>query len=155
VLHLGNYPSVAQVSLQVFNASDLNHSVIRPRKYDALFFGEIIGRESDPFAFWHSSQRNDPGLNIALYTNITADRLLEEGRVTFEKDARREIYQQFQEEVRSDIPAIFVYSPDFIYIIPNKIKGIKTGTITVPSERFLDIHTWYVETDRLWKIFTN
>ena len=127
--------------------------MIRQRKYDALFFGEIIGRESDPFAFWHSSQRNDPGLNIALYANITADKLLEEGRTIFDKKERATIYKQFQEEIAKDIPAVFIYSPDFIYIIPHKIKGLHTGIITVPSERFLDIHTWYIETDNVWKIF--
>lgn len=143
----------AVVDLKIFTSSDLNHNVIRPRKYDALFFGEIIGRESDPFAFWHSSQRNDPGLNIALYANITADKLLEEGRVVFDKEERIKIYQKFEEEVRKDIPAIFIYSPDFIYVVPKKIKGIDVGTITIPSERFLDIYTWYIETERLWKIF--
>jgi len=143
----------AVVDLKIFTSSDLNHNVIRPRKYDALFFGEIIGRESDPFAFWHSSQRNDPGLNIALYANITADKLLEEGRVVFDKEERIKIYQKFEEEVRGDIPAIFIYSPDFIYVVPKKIKGIDVGTITVPSERFLDIYTWYIETEQLWKIF--
>ena len=143
----------AKVDLKIFNSSDLNHNVIRPRRYDALFFGEIIGRESDPFPFWHSSQRNDPGLNIALYTNITTDKLLEDGRVTFDKEDRIKIYQQFQEEVMQDVPAIFVYSPDFIYIVPENIQGIDAGTITVPSERFLDIHTWYIETEKLWRIF--
>ncbi|MEX0933657.1 MAG: ABC transporter substrate-binding protein [Candidatus Paceibacterota bacterium] len=143
------------VDLQVWSVSDLNNNVIRPRRYDALLFGEIIGRESDPFAFWHSSQRNDPGLNIALYTNITTDKLLEKGRETFPKEERTELYEQFQEEIQKDIPAVFVYSPDFVYIVPKKIQGITTGTIAVPSERFLDVHTWYIETQRLWKIFVN
>ena len=143
----------AQVELKIFNISDLNRTVIRPRKYDALFFGEIIGRESDPFAFWHSSQRNDPGLNIALYANIAADKLLIEGRENSDKNERALIYKKFQEEIREDIPAVFVYAPDFIYIVSKKIMGIDTGTITVPSERFLDVHTWFIETERQWKFF--
>lgn len=145
----------ARVDLKIFSTSDLNRNIIRPRQYDALFFGEIIGRELDPFAFWHSSQRNDPGLNIALYANITADRLLEDGRVTKDRDERAKIYQQFQAEVAKDIPAVFMYSPDFIYITPTKVQGITAGTITIPSERFLDVHDWYIETERLWKVFTN
>ena len=42
------------VNLKIFEPADLNQNVIRPRKYDALLFGEIIGRELDLFAFWHS-----------------------------------------------------------------------------------------------------
>lgn len=143
----------AEVAVRVFDPNDLHQNIIRPRKYEALFFGEIVGRESDPFAFWHSSQRNDPGLNIALYTNITVDDLLSRGRAILSKEERAALYQKFEEEIRKDIPAIFVYSPDFLYIHPARIQGIAAGTITVPSERFLDVHSWFIETDRVWGIF--
>ena len=145
----------AKVNLKIFEIGDLNQNIIRPREYDALFFGEIIGRDSDPFAFWHSSQRLDPGLNIALYANITADALLEEARATSDAEARNEKYKKFEEEVKNDTPAVFAYSPDFIYIVPEKIKGFNVGSITIPSDRFLDIHNWYIETNSVWKIFNN
>lgn len=143
----------AAVTLRVFEPGDLHQNIIRPRKYDALFFGEIIGRESDPFAFWHSSQRNDPGLNIALYANITVDTLLTRGRTTLENEERAKIYGQFEDEIAKDIPAVFVYSPDFLYILPAHVRGISAGTVTVPSERFLDINTWFINTDNVWRIF--
>jgi len=143
----------AQVELKIFDTGDLNQNVIRPRKYDVLFFGEIIGRDSDPFAFWHSSQRNDPGLNISLYTNITADKLLEDGRTLADKEIRKDKYRLFQKEVAKDIPAVFVYSPDFIYLIQDNLKGVDIRHITIPSERFLNIHKWYIETDKVWKVF--
>ncbi|PIP73293.1 MAG: hypothetical protein COW88_02415 [Candidatus Lloydbacteria bacterium CG22_combo_CG10-13_8_21_14_all_47_15] len=143
----------ADVTLQIFDIGELNQNIIRPRKYDALFFGEIIGRDSDPFAFWHSSQRLDPGLNIALYANITTDKLLEEARVLSGKDARAEKYAAFQMEIRNDTPAVFVYAPDFIYVIPEKIAGFALGPITIPSERFASVTEWYIRTDRVWEIF--
>lgn len=142
-----------KVEVKVFETGDLKQSVIRPRKYDALLFAEIIGRDSDQFAFWHSSQRLDPGLNIALYTNIKADKLLEEARTTNDIAKRAEKYSLFQKEVRNDVPAIFLYSPEFIYVVPEKINGLQIGFITVPSERFLDIHKWFIETNKVWKIF--
>jgi len=67
----------ARVDLKVYEISSLNQDIIRPRKYEALLFGEIINNEGDLFAFWHSSQRNDPGLNIAFYTNAKVDKILE------------------------------------------------------------------------------
>ena len=143
----------AKVTMRVFDQSDLHQSIIRPRKYDALFFGEIIGRESDPFAFWHSSQRNDPGLNIALYANIAVDTLLSRGRTTLERAERIKIYEEFEDTIKKDIPAIFVYSPDFLYVHPAEVQGIAAGTITISSERFLDVHTWFIKTDKVWKIF--
>ncbi|NQV88235.1 MAG: hypothetical protein HQ402_01595, partial [Parcubacteria group bacterium] len=49
------------VDIKIFETSDLNQNIIRPRKYEALLFGEVIGHGLDLFPFWHSSQRNDPG----------------------------------------------------------------------------------------------
>lgn len=143
----------AIVDLKIFEAGDLNQNVIRPRKYDALLFGEIISRELDLFAFWHSSQRNDPGLNIALYANITADKLLEDARAATDRNVMINKYKEFEKEVSRDVPAVFVYSPDFIYITLKDIKNLKLGVITTPGERFLNIHEWYIETDRVWNFF--
>jgi len=144
----------ASVDIKVFEAnSDLSQNVIRPRKYDALLFGINVGRDMDLFPFWHSSQRNDPGFNIALYANITTDKILEEIRTIQEKDRRLEKYEQFEKEVLEDQPAIFLYSPEFIYAVPDKLKNVNLGLISQTSDRFLDIHSWFIETNKVWKIF--
>lgn len=145
----------AKIDLKIFETGDLNQNVIRPRKYDALLFGEIVGRDLDLFAFWHSSQRNDPGLNIALYTNIKADKALETARTESDLADRMAAYRQFEEEISRDIPAIFTYSPDFIYLLPQQIKGVELSHLTVPSERFLGINRWYIETNKVWKFFSS
>lgn len=145
----------AKIEIKLFDTSDLNQNVIRPRKYDSLLFGEVIGRDLDLFAFWHSSQRNDPGLNIALYTNIATDKSLEVGRTAESMEKRLEEYGKFAKEVANDIPAVFTHSPDYIYILPKKIKGFDIGAITIPPERFLNVHLWHINTDRVWKIFAN
>ncbi|MDD5318911.1 MAG: ABC transporter substrate-binding protein, partial [Candidatus Pacebacteria bacterium] len=88
----------ADVSVKVFNLSDLNQSVIRPRNYDALLFGTAIGRDMDLFAFWDSSQRNDPGLNIALYANPKVDKLLEDARATSDTAVRNNDYALFEKQ---------------------------------------------------------
>ena len=114
-----------------------------------------MSRDPDPFAFWHSSQRNDPGLNIALYTNITADRLLEEARETTDRKERIKLYRRFENEVKKDMPAIFVYTPDFIYIIPEKLKDIPAGQITTSSERFAAVQNWFINTEKVWEFFAD
>lgn len=143
------------VKLEIFEVGDLNTNVIRPRKYQTLFFGEILGRDPDLFSFWHSSQRNDPGLNIAQYTNIKVDKLLEKSRSETDKENRIKIYSQIQEEINKDKPAIFIYSPHMIYALPPKIKGAEMISLTTSSERFNNIYKWYIQTDKVWKIFLN
>ncbi len=143
----------AEVTLNFFDTGDLNQNVIRPRNYDALFFGEVIGRDLDLFAFWHSSQRNDPGLNVAFYTNITADKLLDEARTLSSREERIEKYWAFADAVEKDTPAVFVYSPDFIYVLPKAIHGSNITSVSIPSDRFLNVHEWYIDTDRVWNVF--
>jgi peptide/nickel transport system substrate-binding protein len=143
----------AKVEIKQFELGDLQQNIIRPRKFDALLYGEVIGRDMDFYAFWHSSQRNDPGLNVAMYTNSTVDKLLDDARKTLDTASRIEKYKKFEAEVIKDIPAVFLYTPDFIYITPNKIKNNELGIITLPFERFMNINNWYIETNKLWKVF--
>ncbi|MSR71256.1 MAG: hypothetical protein EXS50_01090 [Candidatus Taylorbacteria bacterium] len=145
----------ASVTIKIFDTGDLNQNIIRPRKYDALLFGEIIGRDLDLFAFWHSSQRNDPGLNIAMYVNSKADKILDEARSITDFNTRISKYHQFENIIKQETPAIFLYSPDFIYIIPEDIKGFSVGQITTPGDRFINVNKWYRNTDEVWKIFNN
>jgi peptide/nickel transport system substrate-binding protein len=142
----------AQVGIKIFESSDLYQNVIRTRKYDALLFGQFIGKDRDLYAFWHSSQRNSPGLNVAQYTNSKADKLLEQIRSTHDENVLASLYKQFDEIVENDLPAIFLYVPDFIYVVPKRLQGINLGAVTVPSDRFESMNDWYVNTDGVWKI---
>jgi peptide/nickel transport system substrate-binding protein len=141
------------VKINIFETGDLNQNVIRPRAYEALLFGEVVGRSLDLFAFWHSSQKDDPGLNIALYTNATADKLLAEARTISDREERDELYLEFVDEVRDDMPAVFLYSPDFLYIVPKSLKGVQVDLVTTPSERFANVHEWHIYTQRVWYFF--
>ncbi len=144
----------ARVDIKEFDFESLQQNIIRPRKFDALLYGLVIGRDMDFFAFWHSSQRNDPGLNISMYANSKVDKLLEDARKTLDTSVRIEKYLSFADELKKDVPAVFLYSPDFTYILPNKIKGFDMDIVTLPFERFLNVHKWYIETNNLWKVFT-
>ncbi|MDP3646120.1 MAG: ABC transporter substrate-binding protein [bacterium] len=141
------------VNVQVYPLSELNTAIIRPRAYDAILFGEVVGREGDLFAFWHSSQRNDPGLNLAMYANAKADSLLATARATTDQKQREKLYEQFASVVDKDGAAVFLYSPDFLYVVPTAIQGIELGALTTPAERYLNVYQWYTDTERVWEIF--
>ncbi len=143
----------AKIEVKIFEIGDLNQNSIRPRKYDALLFGEIVGRHPDPFSFWHSSQRLDPGLNIALYTNSNVDKLLEDGRAAVTADSRDSNYNKASDLIKADTPAILLYAPHFIYVLPNQIQGVTLDHLTRADERFNDIYHWYINTDLVWKLF--
>jgi peptide/nickel transport system substrate-binding protein len=137
------------VEILTFEPSDLNQSVISQRKYDALLFGGIINRSLDLFAYWHTSQRNT-GLNVAMYTNSKADKYLEDARQISDKEKRLEKYALFEKEIKYDIPAIFIYSPESLYLLPKKVQGFESGLINNRAERFEEIYNWYIETNQIW-----
>lgn len=143
----------AAVTVKVYEPSDLYQNVIRTRNYDALLFGEAIGKDRDLYAFWHSSQRNAPGLNIALYANSKTDVLLENIRSTNDETKRAAAYAQFNELIQTDIPAVFLYSPDFMYVTPKTVRGIRLDSISIPADRWNDIQDWYIKTEKVWNIF--
>ncbi|MBI5071807.1 hypothetical protein HZB93_02870 [Candidatus Falkowbacteria bacterium] len=140
-----------QVELQMIPATRIQREIIRSRTYEALMLGTIVGFDSDPFPFWHSSQVEDPGLNLSLYANRNADKLLEEARQTDNAEERAKKYLEFQNILADNLPAIFLYSPRYIYVVSTDVRGVDVLRINVPSDRFAGISDWYKKTKRQWK----
>lgn len=140
-----------KTEVKTLPVSELETSMIRPRAYEALIFGEVFGHDPDPFAFWHTSQLKDPGLNIALYSNRAVDQLLEDARRTSDPKARGDKYRDFQKIVNDEIGALFLYSPDDYYIIRKSVKGVVLGAIALPEERFNGVNEWHTGTRRAIK----
>lgn len=141
------------VNVRKFEQSDLTQTVIRPRNYNALLFGTEVGRELDLYSFWHSSQRNDPGLNVSLYANITIDSILAEARTTNNFEDREDAYTRFVEEVSAEVPAIFLFVPTYTYVLTAPVTGVSLKGVAHGSERFSTIHNWHTETESVWSIF--
>ncbi len=144
----------AEVSVHAFAREDLEQLVIGPRRYNAFLYGEeMIGKNPDPFAFWHSSQRAYPRLNIALYANSSVDKLLEQVRTEQDPKKRAVEYQTIQSEIQKDLPAIFLYSPSYLYVVPKDLEGIAITNINSGSDRFDTIYQWYLAKHYTWKLF--
>lgn len=133
--------------------TELESSVIRPRDFDMLLFGQVYGYELDPYIFWHSSQIKDPGLNISMYVNKKADRLLEEARKIPDLKEREEKYKDFVKILNEDLPAVFLYSQLYLYLLPDYTQGVNLNRISLPSDRFNTINQWYEGTDRVLNLF--
>jgi ABC-type transport system substrate-binding protein len=141
----------AEVEIKTFDLPTLEREIIKPRNYEALLFGQVLGSILDPFPFWYSLQKKDPGLNLALYENKTVDKLLEGGRKTQDLNERAKIYEEFQNLLIEDSPVIFLLNPDYIYFVSPEIKGIEVKFIANPAQRFSGIENWYIKTRRVWK----
>ena len=143
------------VNVELYEPGDLSQNVIRPRKYEALLYGMVIDRDQDLYAFWDSQERNDPGLNIAMYANKTIDALLEDARGTVDEKERTADLQKIETLVAADYPAAFIYAPNFIYSLPSDVHGVLLPQIITPADRFATVASWYRFTDAVWPFFAN
>lgn len=141
------------VNIELYEPGDLSQNVIRPRKYEALLYGMVIGRDQDLYAFWDSKERNDPGLNIALYANKSVDAFLENVRSSSDQKTRAANLQKIEDLIAADYPAAFIYAPNFTYTVPDDLRGIELPQIIIPADRFANVASWYRNTDAVWPFF--
>jgi peptide/nickel transport system substrate-binding protein len=137
-----------KADLDIRDISLISGEVIKPRDFEALFYGQIAGSDPDPYAFWHSSQIGENGFNISGFSSKEIDALLEEARLTSDIGQRKEKYGRFQEFIAEEAPAIFMYSPLYVYPQSKKINGFKVSNILLPSDRFANVSDWYIKTGK-------
>lgn len=143
----------AEVEVQVLPAADIQQNSLKNRDYEALLFGQAAYLQSDPFSFWHSSQKGESGLNFALFENKEADETLEKLRTTTtDENAQKDLYKKFKEIFYRENPALMLYSPKYLYVQSNAIKGVENSRINTPSGRLNDVEDWYIETSRDWAL---
>lgn len=138
------------VTIDVFESKNLELDIIQPRNFEILLFGQVIRHDTDLYAFWHSSQTDNEGLNITNYENESVDKALTKAVQTLEPELRRNLYRTVEEQITQDMPAVFLYTPDLIYVSNKPIKNFGVKSIIHPSDRLNEVHEWYVTTERIW-----
>lgn len=141
----------ADVEIETLAFSDIQQNYIKPREYDALLVGQDSSFNVDPYSFWHSSQKKDPGLNLAMFDDAEADKLIEEARAEVNRGERVNKYRKFQEIIADQVPAAFLFSPYYLYVVDAKIKGIEAEKINMSQNRFSNINKWFIKTKRVKK----
>ena len=117
----------------------INKNFLLKRKFDAIILS-IAGR-GDPdnnYKFWHSSQISK-GLNLFSYKNVKVDNYLENGRRVFDRNLRKNFYDQFQVELFNDPPGVFLFWTNHIFVIHERFKGVK-----IHHSWMFDLKNWHV-----------
>lgn len=135
-----------KTELEILPLTQVQNEVIKGRNFEALFYGQVLGVDPDPYAFWHSSQTGETGFNIANFANKEVDELLEDARTNTDPIERKAKYSRFQEIVSENAPVVFMYSPTYTYLQDKKIKGFDVTRIIDPRDRFANIEEWYINT---------
>jgi len=140
-----------KINILSYDFSTLKEKAIKPRNYQIILFGELLGKYPDLFPFWHSSEKNDPGLNLSSFENKKVDNILKELKQASDKEKRDELLISFAEIIDKEKPAIFLFNPYYVYYLSPEIKNFKEEKMLLPSERFKNITGWFIKTRRTFK----
>lgn len=142
-----------ETSLSFVAATDpsaVEQQIIRPRAYEILLFTTAYGAAIDPYSFWHSSQRQDPGLNLSSFSDKAADEALERLRRAPDEATTTTTLGDVARIIQEQVPAVFLYRPTFFYAVRDHVKGLNLGPIATPADRFNNVENWYVNTSGSW-----
>jgi len=115
------------------------------RSFEAIILGWGMGRDPDIYDIWHSSKTKKGEYNFISYHNAEVDRLLVEGRRTFNMEKRKQIYYRVHAILAEEQPYAFLYVPDATPIVHKRFKGVEVAPIGI---MYNFIH-WYVPKNKL------
>jgi len=113
---------------------------IDKRKFDAVILGWNITPDPDQFDIWHSSKTGPKELNHVGFANPEVDRLLDEGRSTFDLEKRKNAYFRIQEILAEEQPYVFLYVPEALPVVHHRFRGIAPA----PAGITYNFVKWYV-----------
>lgn len=97
---------VAKGNFQMFSLS--RNGIADPDFYYVIFFSKNIPPE---------------GQNRGFYANPKVDELIMQGRATFDRNKRREIYSQIQRIVQEDLPYVSLYHQINVAVMEKDLQG--------------------------------
>lgn len=151
---------------EFWTLDELNNSMLLPGLFDVILYGMNTFVDPDRYELYHSSQIQFPGLNIAGYKSSEQtvakkgerqanesslvsvskvdDRLEKARSFDPEKDieARQEKYFEVQRILAHEVPVVYLYHPQFLYLHNRTLKNVDlTGAESI-EDRFLNLEKW-------------
>lgn len=103
---------------------------LRSHKFDC-YIGAWVNDDvpSDPYQIWHSSQSKEKGSNYVGFVNARADELIEQNRVEFDPERRKELMRAFQRIVVDEQPYTFLWLQHYPSIYNKRLGNMRFFTV--------------------------
>jgi peptide/nickel transport system substrate-binding protein len=133
-----------EMDIKVLEWQAFLHEFIDKKRFEAVILGWALSRDPDLYDIFHSSKTKEGEFNFISYKNEEVDRLLLEGRRTFDMEERKRIYHRIHELMALDQPYTFLYVPDALPVLHKRFKGVEKAPIGI----WHDFIHWHVPEDR-------
>ena len=128
------------VKIRVMEWASFLTNFIDKGRFEAVLLGWTISQDPDLYDVWHSSKTGPKELNFVGFKDPEVDRLIVEGRGTFDREKRRACYYQIQEILAREQPYTFLYVPDALPVVSSRLRGIEPA----PAGIMHNLVRWYV-----------
>ncbi len=129
-----------EVKIRVVEWASFLKNFIDKGDFEAIILGWTVGQDPDLYDVWHSSKTGPKELNFIGFKNSEVDRLLEEGRSTFDIEKRRRAYWRMQDILAEEQPYTFLYVPEALPAVSARFRGIEPA----PAGITYNFIKWYV-----------
>lgn len=132
------------IELEPMDFKAVVDKVVGNHDYEAYIMTNMLNPDLDPKPYWHSTSASDEkgvyAWNISSFKNEKADKLMEDGLKTVNKEERVKIYSEYGKILNDELPWICLYSQKLVKAYNPKLNGFEPST-------FLDLYNienWYI-----------
>ncbi|MBW2053401.1 MAG: peptide-binding protein [Deltaproteobacteria bacterium] len=129
-----------EVKVRIIEWAAFLKEFVDKKSFEAVILGWTIPINPDLFDVWHSTKTKPGELNFISYKNSEVDRLIDQGRFTFDRKVMKESYDRIQEILKEDAPYIFLYVGKALPVVAARFQGIKPA----PAGIGYNFTKWYV-----------
>lgn len=129
-----------KVNLRIVEWAAFLKEYIDKRDFEAIIMSWSVPMDPDLFDVWHSSKTRPGELNFISYQNPEVDRLIDEGRFTFDQAKRKAAYDRIQEIFYDEVPYVFLFVPDSLPVVSSRVLGPEVS----PAGLGDNFNEWYV-----------
>jgi peptide/nickel transport system substrate-binding protein len=129
-----------RINIKVLEWQAMLHEFIDKKRFEAVILGWALSRDPDIYDIWHSSKTKEGEFNFISFKDTEVDKLLIEGRRTFDFEERKKIYQRIHEILAEEQPCTFLYVPDALPVLHKRFQGVKKAPIGI----WYDFIHWHV-----------
>jgi peptide/nickel transport system substrate-binding protein len=119
------------VKIRIVEWASFIKEFVNKGNFEVVLLGWTTSPDPDMYDVWHSSKTNPGELNFTGFKNDEVDRLLVEGRSTFDIEKRKKAYFRIQEIMAEEQPYTFLYVPDALPTVSARIRGVEPAPIGI------------------------
>ncbi|MCW1892552.1 MAG: ABC transporter substrate-binding protein [Candidatus Uhrbacteria bacterium] len=141
-----------RVEVRVEPFETLIANMSETRNAQIILWNVLLNASQDLYPMWWSGQASGSGLNLSNLKDRDVDDALKAVQTATTTQTLADAQTRVTKTILARTPAIFLTRPSYGYLHSTSIKGMSDRIrIGSPSDRFTDIHNWYVKTTWRWK----